>query len=126
VGGEGGLSVRRRPYLPSSPTVRDDTIRWCGPNDSTVALVPNPMPVFSGEPAVAPHPYLTARPAPVDQYRSAVGPIEHEVVPFDGKGAAGRASAEATSSRSPICRRSTVIGSGCPFSRYALFDVAAE
>jgi glycosyltransferase involved in cell wall biosynthesis len=48
-----------------SPTVRDDTIRWCGLNESTVALVPNPMPVFSGEPAAAPHPWLRHGEPPV-------------------------------------------------------------
>jgi len=48
-----------------SPTVREDTIRWCGLNESKVALVPNPMPVFSGEPSAAPHQWLRNDEPPV-------------------------------------------------------------
>jgi glycosyltransferase involved in cell wall biosynthesis len=48
-----------------SPTVRDDIIAWCGLDQSSVALVPNPMPAFSGELAPPPHPWLEPGGPPV-------------------------------------------------------------
>src|SRR5262252_3552615 len=41
-----------------SPTVREDIIRWCGLDPSSVALVPNPIPRFSGTLSPPPHPWL--------------------------------------------------------------------
>lgn len=41
-----------------SPAVRDDTIKWCGLAPSSVALVPNPMPRFSGDVGDPPHRWL--------------------------------------------------------------------
>jgi glycosyltransferase involved in cell wall biosynthesis len=41
-----------------SPTVRENVIEWCGLDPSAVALVPNPMPKFSGTLAPPPHPWL--------------------------------------------------------------------
>jgi glycosyltransferase involved in cell wall biosynthesis len=48
-----------------SPTVRDDIIAWCGLDPSSVALVPNPMPLFAGELAPPPHPWLHEGEPPV-------------------------------------------------------------
>jgi len=48
-----------------SPTVRDDIIAWCGLDQSSVALVPNPMPAFSGDLAPPPHPWLEPGGPPV-------------------------------------------------------------
>ena len=31
-----------------SPTVRENIIKWCGLDPSSVGLVPNPIPKFSG------------------------------------------------------------------------------
>lgn len=41
-----------------SPAVREDIIAWCGLDPSLVALVPNPMPLFSGERVAPPHPWM--------------------------------------------------------------------
>jgi glycosyltransferase involved in cell wall biosynthesis len=41
-----------------SPAVRENIIRWCGLDPSTVALVPNPIPPFSGILTSPPHPWL--------------------------------------------------------------------
>jgi len=48
-----------------SPTVRDDTIRWCGLNPALVTLVPNPIPKFSGTHGGPPHPWLRPGEPPV-------------------------------------------------------------
>jgi glycosyltransferase involved in cell wall biosynthesis len=48
-----------------SPAVRDDIIRWCGLDPSSVALVPNPIPKFSGIVAPPPHPWLRDGEPPV-------------------------------------------------------------
>jgi glycosyltransferase involved in cell wall biosynthesis len=52
-------------FIAPSPTVRDDTIRWCGLNPALTALVPNPIPRFSGPLAAAPHPWLRDGEPPV-------------------------------------------------------------
>lgn len=41
-----------------SPTVREDTLRWCGLGPESVAVVPNPIPPFSGLLDTPPHPWL--------------------------------------------------------------------
>lgn len=48
-----------------SPTVREDTIRWCQLNPEMVALVPNPIPAFSGPQAEPPHRWLREGEPPV-------------------------------------------------------------
>jgi glycosyltransferase involved in cell wall biosynthesis len=48
-----------------SPAVREDIIRWCGLDPSTVALVPNPIPPFSGTLNSPPHPWLKDGEPPV-------------------------------------------------------------
>jgi glycosyltransferase involved in cell wall biosynthesis len=48
-----------------SPTVREDTIRWCKLNPAHAALVPNPIPKFSGILTSPPHPWLQPGEAPV-------------------------------------------------------------
>jgi glycosyltransferase involved in cell wall biosynthesis len=48
-----------------SPTVRDDTIRWCGLRRSETALVPNPIPASGGIIAPPPHPWLRDGEPPV-------------------------------------------------------------
>src|SRR3954469_10447072 len=48
-----------------SPTVRENIIAWCGLDPSSVALVPNPMPLFVGELAPPPHPWLRDGEPPV-------------------------------------------------------------
>jgi glycosyltransferase involved in cell wall biosynthesis len=48
-----------------SPTVRENIIGWCGLDSSSVALVPNPMPRFSGILAPTPHPWLRDGEPPV-------------------------------------------------------------
>jgi glycosyltransferase involved in cell wall biosynthesis len=48
-----------------SPTVLEHTIRWCGLNPSSAALVPNPIPEFSGTLAPSPHPWLRDGEPPV-------------------------------------------------------------
>lgn len=57
-----------------SPTVREDTISWCGLNPSSTALVPNPIPKFSG-PLVPPlHPWLREDGPPVFVHTSNMTP----------------------------------------------------
>ena len=41
-----------------SPTVLEGTIRWCGLDDRSGALVPNPIPKHSGTLGPSPHPWL--------------------------------------------------------------------
>lgn len=48
-----------------SPEVREDIIRWCGLDPSSVALVPNPIPKFSGTATPPPHPWLQDGEPPV-------------------------------------------------------------
>jgi glycosyltransferase involved in cell wall biosynthesis len=48
-----------------SPTVRENVISWCGLDPSSVALVPNPIPKFSGPLASPPHPWLRDGEPPV-------------------------------------------------------------
>jgi glycosyltransferase involved in cell wall biosynthesis len=48
-----------------SPTVRENIIGWCGLDPSSVALVPNPIPPFSGTLASPPHPWLRDSEPPV-------------------------------------------------------------
>jgi len=48
-----------------SPTVRENVIRWCGLKPSSVALIPNPIPRFSGTVAAPPHPWLREGEPPV-------------------------------------------------------------
>jgi glycosyltransferase involved in cell wall biosynthesis len=48
-----------------SPVVRENIISWCGLDPSSVALVPNPIPKFSGILAPPPHPWLRDGEPPV-------------------------------------------------------------
>lgn len=48
-----------------SPAVRENIIEWCGLNPSSVALVPNAIPPFSGALASPPHPWLRDGEPPV-------------------------------------------------------------
>lgn len=48
-----------------SPTVLEDTVRWCGLDRSSTALVPNPIPKFTGTVATPPHPWLQDGEPPV-------------------------------------------------------------
>ena len=48
-----------------SPTVRENVIRWCGLDPSSVALVPNPIPKFPGTVAPPDHPWLRSGQPPV-------------------------------------------------------------
>ena len=48
-----------------SPTVRENVINWCRLDPSSVALVPNPMPRFSGVLDPPPHPWLRDGEGPV-------------------------------------------------------------
>ena len=48
-----------------SPTVLENTIEWCGLDPSSGALVPNPIPRFSGTLAPPPHPWLRGGEPPV-------------------------------------------------------------
>jgi glycosyltransferase involved in cell wall biosynthesis len=41
-----------------SPTVREDIIRWCGLDPSSVGVVPPPIPKFPGLAGPSPHPWL--------------------------------------------------------------------
>ena len=41
-----------------SPGVLADTVRWCGLDPSSTALVPNPIPKFAGISSSLPHPWL--------------------------------------------------------------------
>ena len=48
-----------------SPAVREDIINWCQLDPSSVAIVPNPIPRFSGTLASPPHPWLRGDGPPV-------------------------------------------------------------
>jgi glycosyltransferase involved in cell wall biosynthesis len=48
-----------------SPTVRENVIKWCGLDPSSVALVPNPIPRYFGTPAAPPHSWLRDGERPV-------------------------------------------------------------
>ena len=48
-----------------SPAVREDIIDWCRLDPSSVAIVPNPIPKFSGTLASPPHPWLRGDGPPV-------------------------------------------------------------
>jgi glycosyltransferase involved in cell wall biosynthesis len=48
-----------------SPTVRENTVRWCGLDPSSTALVPNPIPKFPGTSSFPPHPWLREGEPPV-------------------------------------------------------------
>jgi glycosyltransferase involved in cell wall biosynthesis len=48
-----------------SPAVRANTIAWCGLDPSSVAVVPNPMPLFTGTMPAPPHPWLREGEPPV-------------------------------------------------------------
>jgi len=48
-----------------SPAVLEDTIRWCGLDPSSTALVPNPIPQFGEILSPAPHPWLRDAEPPV-------------------------------------------------------------
>jgi glycosyltransferase involved in cell wall biosynthesis len=48
-----------------SPAIRENLINWCGLDPSSVALVPNPIPKFSGSLAPPPHPWLRQGEPPV-------------------------------------------------------------
>ena len=57
-----------------SPAVRENTINWCGLNPSSTALVPNPIPRFSGELGPVPHPWLRDGEPPVFVHTSNMTP----------------------------------------------------
>lgn len=48
-----------------SPSMRENVISWCGLDPSSIALVPNPIPKFSGPVASPPHPWLQDGEPPV-------------------------------------------------------------
>ncbi|MDQ3897682.1 MAG: glycosyltransferase [Actinomycetota bacterium] len=48
--------------IADSPTVRDDVIRWCRLDESSVVVVPIPIVPFSGEVDDVPHPWLREGP----------------------------------------------------------------
>ena len=48
-----------------TPEVRTDTITWCGLDPSSVVVIAHPMPLFAGEMAAAPHPWLRDGACPV-------------------------------------------------------------
>ena len=48
-----------------SPTVQENTVRWCGLDPSSAALVPNPIPKFPGSLSSPPHPWLRDGEPPV-------------------------------------------------------------
>lgn len=57
-----------------SPAVRENTISWCGLNPSSTALVPNPIPKFSGPLDPPPHPWLREDEPPVFVHTSNMTP----------------------------------------------------
>jgi glycosyltransferase involved in cell wall biosynthesis len=59
-----------------SPTVRDNVISWCGLKPSSAAVVPNPIPRFSGPWPAAPHPWLQSGAAPVFIHISNMLPLK--------------------------------------------------
>ena len=46
-----------------SPSVRDNAVQSCRLDPSSAALVPNPIPKYTGTPGSPPHPWLATRPA---------------------------------------------------------------
>ena len=48
-----------------SPSVRDDAVRYCRLDPASAALVPNPIPKYTGTPAAPPHPWLQSGEPPV-------------------------------------------------------------
>jgi glycosyltransferase involved in cell wall biosynthesis len=48
-----------------SPTVREDTLKWCGLNPELIRLVPNPIPLFEGPLGEPPHRWLLDGEPPV-------------------------------------------------------------
>jgi glycosyltransferase involved in cell wall biosynthesis len=48
-----------------SPAVRDNVVAWCGLDASSSAIVPNPIPKFTGAQASPPHPWLAGDGPPV-------------------------------------------------------------
>jgi glycosyltransferase involved in cell wall biosynthesis len=57
-----------------SPSVRENIIGWCGLDPSSVALVPNPIPRFSGIRTSPPHPWLRDDERPVFVHTSNMTP----------------------------------------------------
>lgn len=57
-----------------SPEVRENTVRWCRLSSSSTAVVPNPIPRFSGPLASAPHPWLRDGEPPVLVHTSNMTP----------------------------------------------------
>jgi glycosyltransferase involved in cell wall biosynthesis len=57
-----------------SPSVREDIIKWCGLDPSSVALVPNPISRPSEVPNCAPHPWLRPGEPPVFLHTSNMTP----------------------------------------------------
>ncbi len=57
-----------------SPAVRENTIRWCGLDPSSTALVPNAIPKFSGPLEPPPHPWLRDGELPVFVHTSNMTP----------------------------------------------------
>jgi len=51
--------------LSPSPAVRENIINWCRLDPSSVRIVPNPIPQFSGTLALPPHPWLGGNGPPV-------------------------------------------------------------
>jgi len=48
-----------------SPAVQEDVVNWCGLDPSSTAVVPNPIPKFSGALSSPPHPWLRDGEPPV-------------------------------------------------------------
>lgn len=57
-----------------SPSVREDTISWCGLDPSCTALVPNPIPKFPGRLDPPPHPWFQQDGLPVFVHTSNMTP----------------------------------------------------
>jgi glycosyltransferase involved in cell wall biosynthesis len=57
-----------------SPTVRENTIGWCGLDPSSTALVPNPIPKYSDPPGPPAHPWLGDGEPPVFVHTSNMTP----------------------------------------------------
>ncbi|MCW2930524.1 MAG: glycosyl transferase group 1 [Actinomycetia bacterium] len=57
-----------------SPAVQEDTIRWCGLDPGSVALVPNPIQPFTGPVEPPPHLWLTEGQPPVFVHTSNMTP----------------------------------------------------
>jgi glycosyltransferase involved in cell wall biosynthesis len=57
-----------------SPAVRENIVNWCGLDPSSTAVVPNPIPRFSGTLAPPPHPWLRDGEPPVFVHTSNMTP----------------------------------------------------